>query len=73
VLVVVVPVPVAVVDVLLSVPVCVVAAVVELTVALVLLLSSRPKISSAARKPTASESTATSHVLAPLRSIAAAR
>jgi hypothetical protein len=43
------------------------------TVALLFLLSLLPRISSAARKPTASASTATSHVFEPLRSIAAAR
>jgi hypothetical protein len=43
------------------------------TVALLFLLSSPPRISNAARKPTAIASTATSHVFEPLRSIAAAR
>src|SRR3954447_930031 len=51
----------------------VVVALVELTVALVLLLSLPRKISSAARKPTAIASTAMIQVLAPRRSIAAAR
>jgi hypothetical protein len=61
------------VDVVSVAPVCVVVDVVWLTVALELLLSSLPKISSAARKPTAIASTAISQVLAPRRSIAAAR
>jgi len=62
--------------VVVLVPACVVVVVefVALTVALVFLLSSPvPKISSATRKPTAIASTATSQVLVPLRSIAAAR
>jgi hypothetical protein len=56
------------------VPVCVVVVeFVELTVALVLLSSPLPMINSAARKPTAIASTAMIQVLAPRRSIAAAR
>jgi ABC-type spermidine/putrescine transport system permease subunit II len=43
------------------------------TAALVFLLSPVPRISNAARKPTAIASTATSHVFEPRRSIAAAR
>jgi hypothetical protein len=56
------------------VEVAVVATVVPFdTVAPAFLLSSRPKINSAARKPTARARAATSHVFEPLRSIAAAR
>src|SRR3954452_18634014 len=62
----------AVVDVPVPTPAWVVVEPVVPTVALVLLSSPR-KISSAARNPTAIASTAMIQVLAPLRSIAAAR
>jgi hypothetical protein len=51
----------------------VVATVVPFDTVALLFLPSLPKISNAARKPTAIASTATSHVFKPLRSIAAAR
>jgi hypothetical protein len=72
-LVVVVPVGVDVCVALVVAPVSVPVAVVELTVALELLLSPVPTISSAARKPTTTASAATSHVFEPRRSIAAGR
>jgi hypothetical protein len=54
-------------------PLVVVATVVPFDTVALLFLPSLPKISNAARKPTAIASTATSHVFKPLRSIAAAR